>query len=83
MNSSFLTLFAFYRLNSQNNRFLSRRRWHRLEAVRDQLLAEKKDGTGAGSEELQAENAALKKEISHLKYRVNHLVRELTTATAS
>jgi hypothetical protein len=83
MNSSFANPTCLLPLNLQNNRSLSCRRCHRLEAVRDQLLAEKKDGTGAGSEELQAENAALKKEISQLKYRVNHLVRELTTATAS
>ena len=55
----------------------------RLRSIRQQAVLESQQGMASASmkgecEELSQENAALKKEIERLNYRVNHLVKALT-----
>lgn len=55
----------------------------RLRSIRQQAVLESQQGMASASmkgecEELSRENAALKKEIERLNYRVNHLVKALT-----
>jgi len=55
----------------------------RLRSIRQQAVLESQQGMASASmkgecEELSRENAALKKEIERLNYRVNHLVKALS-----